>query len=104
MKKHPNEFTRRRILEYFRVRSLDVDVNMVDGGYVIFLHRFSAIEARNVDDPAGRVIYEPTQDNWELYWMSGRCQWHFYDLFDRLEQALDLMYGEKAANLFHKVL
>ncbi len=104
MQKHPNEFTRRRILKYFADRYLDVDVNAVDNGYVIFMHRFSAIEDCAVDDPAGRLIYDAELDKWQLYWMSGRFQWHIYDRYDQLSQALDLMCSEKAASLFHKVL
>lgn len=104
MQKHPNEFTRRQILKYFEDRFLDVEVNAVEHGYVIFFHRFSAIEACAVEDPAGRLIYDAELDRWRLYWMSGRSQWHLYDRYEKLGQALDLIVGEKAANLFHKVL
>ncbi|BCR03915.1 hypothetical protein DESUT3_09840 [Desulfuromonas versatilis] len=104
MRKHPNEFTRRQILKYFEDRFLNVEVNAVENGYVIFFHRFSAIEACAVDDPAGRLLYDEEQDMWRLYWMSSRSQWHLYDRYDGLRDALDLMVSETAANLFHKVL
>ncbi len=104
MEKHPNEFTRRQIARFFSDRGLEVDVNPIERGYVIFFARFSPMEARTVDEPAGRLIYHPGQDGWSLYWMSGRFRWHLYDRFPRLHQALAAMSSEQAAHLFHKVL
>lgn len=104
MRKHPNEFTRRKISKYFDDRCLEAQVTAVEAGYVIFFHRFSAIEACTVEDPAGRLVYDEKRDDWDLYWMSSNFRWHRYGSFETLHQALDLMFSDKAANLFHKVL
>ncbi len=104
MHKHPNEFTRRQISRYFSTRYLDAEVNNIQSGYVIFIHHFSAIEACTVDEAAARLIFDTEQGKWSVYWMSGRFRWHLYDRYDRLDQALDLMFSEKASSLFHNVL
>ncbi len=104
MKKHPNEFTRKLIVHHFAKRQMEVEVNAIENGYVIFLRRFSAIEGCNVKDPAGRLVYDHGRDFWRLYWMSGRTLWHLYDRYPHLLQALDEMLSEHAANLFQKVL
>lgn len=105
MKKHPNEFTRRQILKYFSDRHMEVEVTAVGCGYVIFFQKFSAIEACTVEDPAGKLVYEPGRsDCWKLHWMSGRFRWHLYRRYEKVHQALDAMLGDQAANLFHKVL
>ena len=104
MNKHPNDFTRRQILRYFQKHHLNVDVKCVDGGYVIFWNRFSPFEGRQVEDPAGRLIYQKERDLWRLYWMSGKNRWHIYDRFPRLHEDLDEMCSDGAAHLFAKVL
>ncbi len=104
MKKHPNEFTRRLIHTYFDRRKLEVVVNNVEQGYVIFFRHFSATEACNINDPAGRLIYDESQDVWKLYWMSGHLHWHLYDRYPQISRALDEMLSEHAGDLFRKVL
>ena len=104
MKKHPNEFTLHQIRKFFRGNGLEAGVNAIEGGYVVFFRRFSAIEACDVSEPAGRLIYDQGRELWKLYWMSGRSRWHIYDRYPRLEMALDEMLSDHAAHLFQKVL
>jgi hypothetical protein len=104
MQKHPNEFTRRQILKFFSTRHFEVKVVAVENSYVIFFRRFSFVEACVVEDPAGRLVYDETSGDWTLYWMSGRLHWHPYNRYARLDQALAVMLGDQAANLFQKVL
>lgn len=104
MHEHPNEFTRRILLKYFRDRSIEVSVTAIRNGYVIFFPHFSAMEACTLHDPAGKLIYDRRRDEWELHWISGNLQWHLFDCYAKLHQALDVMYGDTAPNLFHKVL
>ncbi|MBE0599410.1 MAG: DUF3024 domain-containing protein [Desulfuromonadales bacterium] len=104
MIKHPNEFTQHQIEKFFRGTGLDVEVNAIHGGYVVFFRLFSAIEACDVSDPAGRLIFDASSDFWKLYWMSGRSQWHIHESYPRLNQALAEMLSDHAAHLFHKVL
>lgn len=104
MQKHPNEFTRRQILKFFSNRHFEVKVVAVESSYVIFFRRFSFVEACIVDDPAGRLAHDEASDNWTLYWMSGRLHWNPYDRYTRLDQALEVMLGDQAANHFQKVL
>ncbi|MFA5516946.1 MAG: DUF3024 domain-containing protein [Desulfuromonadales bacterium] len=104
MNKHPNEFTRRLIHNYFDKRKLEVVVNAVDQGYVIFFRHFSATEACNINDPSGRLLYDDFQDLWRLYWMSGHLRWHLYDRYPQISPALDEMLSEHAGDLFRKVL
>jgi hypothetical protein len=105
MKKHPNEFTRRQIMKYFSDRRMEVEVTAVGCGYVIFFQKFSANEACTVEDPAGKLVYEESRPEcWKLFWMSGRFRWHLYDRYEKVSQALDVMFSDKAANLFHNVL
>lgn len=104
MKKHPNDFTRQKILKYFADRRMEVEVRKVENGYVIFFHRFSPFEDCTINDPAGRLIYDQGQDFWTLYWMSGRFRWHIYDRYPKMHLALEEMISDRAANLFVKVL
>lgn len=104
MQKHPNEFTRRQILRYFKDRHLDVKINTFEEGYVIFIQRFSAMEDCIVDEPAGRLAYDSDGDAWRLYWMSGTFCWHMHSRHQKLHQALDEMFTEKSCDLFQKVL
>lgn len=104
MKKHPNEFTRRQIVRHFEARHFEADVASVENGYVIFFHRFSVIEGRQVEDPAGRVLFNEENGQWRLYWMSGKNRWHIYDRYSKLHEALDEMCSEHAAHLFAKVI
>lgn len=104
MKKHPNEFTRRKILQYLENRRFEGYVTVADGGYVVFFPRFSIVDGRHVVDPAGRLLYNEEYDYWKLYWMSGKNRWHLYDRYPRLHEALDEMCSDHAAHLFAKVL
>lgn len=104
MQKHPNEFTRRIIRKYFDDRRIAVQVNAVPGGYVVFFQHFSAVEACDVDEPSGRLVFDDRGHEWKLYWMSGTFRWHLYDRYPALDQALHVMLSEEAASHFHKVL
>ncbi len=104
MDKHPNEFTRLKIARFFDHHHLEADVTTVEGGYVIFFHFFSAIEARKVKDPAGRLLYSGEKQDWMLFWMSGKNRWYPYDRFPRLHEALDEMCSDHAAHVFKKAL
>lgn len=104
LQKHPNEFTRRVIHKYFADRQMPAQVNAVHDGYVIFLNHFSVLEACNVDEASGRLVYNESRDEWKLYWISGNFRWHLYDQRPTLNQALDVMLSEEAANHFRKVL
>lgn len=104
MQKHPNEFSRRQILKFCAGRRLDAEVTAVESGYVIFLRRFSFVEACIVSEPAGRLVYDEDTGLWKLYWMTGRYRWHLYDRYGKLLPALEAMLGDKAASLFQKVL
>lgn len=104
MIKHPNEFTQHQIMTFFRGTGLDVQINAIHGGYVVFFRLFSAIEACDVSDPAGRLIHDQASDSWKLYWMSGRLQWHIHANYPRLNMALEEMLSDHAAHLFRKVL
>ncbi|WP_305042358.1 DUF3024 domain-containing protein [Geoalkalibacter sp.] len=104
MAKHPNEFTRRIITKFFTERHLDVNVTTVTDGYVVFINHFSLSEACVIDDPTGKLTFDESRDAWDLFWISGHFRWHAYASYDKLHQALEVMYGDQAANLFHKVL
>jgi len=104
MERHPNEFTRRIISRYFEARSIDVSINSIPNGYVIFLNYFSAMEGKIVDEPSGRLIFDDAFDEWKLYWISGNFLWHFYGRYHSLHEALNVVISDEAANLFHKVL
>lgn len=104
MQKHPNEFTCRQILRFFSNRHFEIKVAAVENGYVIFIRRFSFVEACMVDDPAGRLVYDEASEAWTLCWMSGCFHWHPYDRYERLNLALEAMLGDQAASLFQKVL
>lgn len=103
MQKHPNEFTRQIIRRHFVDRRIDVQVK-VAGGYVVFFNYFSAVEARNVDEPSGRLVFDEIRNGWKLYWISGNFRWHLYDRYPTLHEALSVMLSEEGANHFHKVL
>jgi hypothetical protein len=104
MQKHPNEFTRRQILNFFSNRHFEIKVVAVENSYVIFFRRFSFVEACIVEDPAGRLVYDETSGDWTLYWMNGCFHWYPYDRYGRLDQALKAMLEDQAASLFQKVL
>lgn len=104
MQKHPNEFTRRQIQKFFLTRHFEIKVVAVENSYVIFFRRFSVVDACEVDDPAGRLAYDEESGGWTLYWMSGCLRWLPYGRYERLDQALEVMLGDQAANLFQKVL
>jgi hypothetical protein len=104
MEKHPNEFTRRIIHRYFADRSIAVQVNAVRGGYVVFFNYFSAVEACDVDEASGRLVYDDGRNEWKLYWLSGNFRWLLYGRCPTLHQALKVILSEEAANHFHKVL
>lgn len=104
MQRHPNDFTRQVIRRYFADRGIDVQVNVADGGYVVFFSYFSAVEARDVDEPSGRLVWDRIGNGWLLYWISGNRRWHLYDRYRSLHGALAAMLSEEGANHFHKVL
>ncbi len=104
MDKHPNEFTRMQIARFFRDHHVEADVTNVEGGYVIFFHFFSAIEGRDVKDPAGRLLYLDEKQEWLLFWMSGKNRWYPYDCYARLHEGLVEMCSDHAAHLFKKAL
>jgi hypothetical protein len=104
MQKHPNDFSQRLILRFFSGRGIPSKVNPVDNGYVIFFDRFSAIEACTIHDPVGRLLFDVGRGDWKLYWISSNSRWHLYDRYQRLDQALEIMFSDKAASLFHNVL
>jgi hypothetical protein len=104
MDKHPNEFTRLQIARFFKTHHVEADVTIVERGYVIFFHFFSAIEGKRIKDPAGRLLFHEEQDDWMLFWMSGKNRWYPYDRYGRLHEALMEMCSEHAAHLFKKAL
>ncbi|MDO3378786.1 DUF3024 domain-containing protein [Geoalkalibacter halelectricus] len=104
MNKHPNEFSRRIIEKFFSSRHVEVSVTHVSNGYVVFVNHISHFEACAVDEPVGRLLFDERRNEWDLYWISGDFRWHHYASYDKLHQALEVMFGDQAANLFHKVL
>ncbi|KIH77911.1 Protein of unknown function [Geoalkalibacter ferrihydriticus] len=104
MVKHPNEFSRRIVERFFSARNVDVHVTSVRNGYVVFFNHISHFEACAVDEPAGRLIFDERRDEWDLFWISGDFRWHYYASYEKLHLALEVMFGDQAANLFHKVL
>ncbi len=104
MHNHPNEFTRRIIEKFFRERFIDVQVTTVTDGYVVFFSHISHFEACPIDDPAGKLVFDQRRGEWDLLWISGDFRWHYYNSFEKLHLALETMFGDQAANLFHKVL
>ena len=104
MHRHPNEFSRRQIGRFFTERHVEVEVKTVDHGYVIFFRHFSTFEGCMVEEPAGRLIYDESRQDWMLFWISSTWRWHLYERLDRLDRALEVMFSDQAANLFRKVL
>lgn len=104
MPSHPNEFTRRIISKFFKDRHLEITITTVADGYVVFINHFSLSEACVIDDPTGKLIFDEGRNQWDLYWISADFRWHPYASYDKLHQALEVVFGDQAANLFHKVL
>lgn len=101
---HPNEFIRRKIQKFFEGRFVDVNITSVSDGYVVFFNHISVFDACEVADPAAKIVYDSARDEWELHWISGDFRWHLYNAYPKMHEALETMFGDKAANLFHKVI